>query len=231
MLKKGSPLWNSNSLTVHHHTHFGLSYGNDSYNIGCASLKYKGIHVIPVQKHCWILVPRSPVCIFPLLFYKHCERTRFLSDIHAGFKNTFRMNGGLCWGWLTTNSYGNQDAIMMRVSKQYLTHWGRVTHVYVSKLTIIGSDNGLSPQRRQAIIWSNAGILLIGTLGTNFSEILSEIHTFLFKKMHFKTSSANWWPFCLGLNVLTLYGLFENMKICKLGNRQLKWWLRYKNIT
>ena len=44
----------------------------------------------------------------------------------------------------------------------HLTHWGRVTHICISKLTIIGSDNGLSPGRRQAIIWTNAGILLIG---------------------------------------------------------------------
>ena len=43
-----------------------------------------------------------------------------------------------------------------------LTHWGRVTHLCVSKLTSIASDNGLSPGRRQAIIWNNAGILLIG---------------------------------------------------------------------
>ena len=33
-----------------------------------------------------------------------------------------------------------------------LTHWGRVTHICVGKLTIIGSDKGLSPGRRQAII-------------------------------------------------------------------------------
>ena len=33
-----------------------------------------------------------------------------------------------------------------------LTHWGWVTHICVGKLTIIGSDNGLSPGRRQAII-------------------------------------------------------------------------------
>ena len=65
-----------------------------------------------------------------------------------------------------------------------LTHWGRVTHKCVSKLTIIGSDNDLSPGRRQAIIWTNAGILLIGPLGTNFSEILIEIYTFSFKKIH-----------------------------------------------
>ena len=65
-----------------------------------------------------------------------------------------------------------------------------MTQICVTKLNIIGSDNGLSPGRRQAIIWTNAGILLIGPLGTNFSEILSEIHIFSFKKMHFKTSSA-----------------------------------------
>ena len=59
-----------------------------------------------------------------------------------------------------------------------------MTHICVSKLSIIGSDNGLLPGGHQAIIWTIAGILLIQILGTNFSEILSEIHTFSFKKMH-----------------------------------------------
>ena len=86
----------------------------------------------------------------------------------------------------------------------HLTHWGRVTHICVSKLTIIGSDNGLSPGRRQAIIWTNAGILFIWPLGTKFNEILIEIRTFSFKKMHLKRSSSKWQPFCLGLNVLTI---------------------------
>ena len=85
-----------------------------------------------------------------------------------------------------------------------LPHWGRVTHIWVSKLTIIGSDNGLSPDRRHAIIWTNAGILSIGPLGTNFKEILIEIHIFSFKKMHLNMSSGKWRPFCLGLNALTL---------------------------
>ena len=83
-----------------------------------------------------------------------------------------------------------------------LTHWGRVTHICVGNLTIIGPDNGLSPGRRQDIIWTNAGILLIGHWGTNFSEILIGIHTFSFKKIHLQMSSAKWRPFCLGLNML-----------------------------
>ena len=84
-----------------------------------------------------------------------------------------------------------------------LTHWGRVTHMCVSKITIIGSDNGLSPGGRQAIIWTSVAILLIGPLGTNFSEILIKTYTFSFKKMHLKMSSGKWRPFCLSLNVLT----------------------------
>ena len=75
-------------------------------------------------------------------------------------------------------------------------------HICFGKLTIIGSDNGLVPGLRQAIIWTNAGILLIGPLGTNFSEILTGIQIFSFKNMHLKMSSAKCHPFCLGLNVL-----------------------------
>ena len=40
--------------------------------------------------------------------------------------------------------------------KYILTHWGRVTHICVDNLTIIGSDYGLSPGRCLAIIWTNA---------------------------------------------------------------------------
>ena len=82
-----------------------------------------------------------------------------------------------------------------------LTHWGRVTHICVSQLTIIGSDNGLSPDRHQVIIWTNDGILLFGLLERNFSEILIEIYTFSFLKKHLKMLSGKWRPSCLGLNL------------------------------
>ena len=57
-------------------------------------------------------------------------------------------------------------------------------------ITIIGSDNVLSPGWRQAMIWNNTGILLIGPLATNLSEIVIKIQTFSFKKMHLNVSSA-----------------------------------------
>ena len=55
------------------------------------------------------------------------------------------------------------------------------THIYGEILTIIGSPNDLSPDRCQAIIWTNPGILFIVPLETNFNEILIKIHTFSFK--------------------------------------------------
>ena len=66
-----------------------------------------------------------------------------------------------------------------------------MTHICVSELTTIGPDNGLSPGRRQANIWNNAGILLIGPLGTNFIEILIRIQTFSFKKCTWRCRLRN----------------------------------------
>ena len=78
----------------------------------------------------------------------------------------------------------------------------KVIYICVNKLTILDSDTGLSPGRRQAIIWTNVRLLILGTLGTRFSRILIEIDTFLFKKIHLKMSPGKWRPFYLGLNVL-----------------------------
>ena len=84
----------------------------------------------------------------------------------------------------------------------HLIHWGWVTHICGSELTIISSDNNLSPGRPQAIIWTNARILLNGPLWTNFSEILLEIYIFSLKKMHLQMFRGKCRPFCLSLNVL-----------------------------
>ena len=85
-----------------------------------------------------------------------------------------------------------------------LTHWGRVTNICISKLTIIASDNGFFNGRRQAIIWTNDGKLIIEPLRTNFNEILIGMHAFSFKKMHLKMSSGKRCSFGLGLNLLNI---------------------------
>ena len=64
---------------------------------------------------------------------------------------------------------------------------------------------------RKAIIWTNDEILLIEPIGTNFSDNLIEIYTFLFKKMHLKMSSGKCGPSCLGFNVLNVYFLHMSL--------------------
>ena len=111
--------------------------------------------------------------------------------------------GPLSWPTLTTwNTTHQQRSHIVLMPIWVITHWGRVTHIYVSRPDDHGSDNGLSPIRRQAIIWTNEDILSIRPRATHFNGILFGIQKFSFKKMHFKISSTKWRPFCLGLNVL-----------------------------
>ena len=80
--------------------------------------------------------------------------------------------------------------IFHNCSKQSLTQWGRVTHIWSGN-----SDNGLSPSRRQVLTWITAQVLSIGPLGTNLIEIRIKIRNFSFMKMRLKVSSANRWSF------------------------------------
>ena len=80
-----------------------------------------------------------------------------------------------------------------------LTHWGRVTHICASQVTVVGSDNGLSPDRRQAIIWTNAEILLIEPLRTTLSDMLIEVDTFsilenIIENVAWKMAAIWSWP-------------------------------------
>ena len=97
-----------------------------------------------------------------------------------------------------------------------LTHWAE-WRICLSDLTSIGSDNGSSPGRCQAIIGTNAGMLLTGPLGTNVIAILIKIVIFPFRKMRLKVSSAKRRPFCLGINVLTWLILLTPRLSCHLN--------------
>ena len=150
------------------------------------------------------------------------------------------------WNYLvrpchTIKSPPSCELLMMKWST-FLTHWGWVTHICVRDLTSIGSDNGLLPGRRQAIIRTNAGILLIRPLRTNFSEFLVEILIFSFKKMRLKVSSAKRRPFCLGLNELTgclkkfsvlqaqllrSFGSLDHFRVFALQNAYKSWFVGF----
>ena len=111
-----------------------------------------------------------------------------------------------------------------------LTHWGWLTHICDSDLTIIGSDNGLLPGWRQAIIWTNAGILLTAPLRMNFNEILIEIQTFFFKKMNLKIS-AKWHLFHLHFNMLTHWGRDKMAAISQTTHSNTFSWMKLLRIS
>ena len=98
--------------------------------------------------------------------------------------NKFTLVQTTTWYYQSTNHYRNQcyhglDHHMAPLShNKVLTHWGRVTHICVGKLSIIGSDNGLSPGQHH-----NSGTLLIESSEANFSEILIQIYISSFKKI------------------------------------------------
>ena len=84
---------------------------------------------------------------------------------------------------LSVSFYLNEISACMHHLQKVLTklcHWDQVTHICISKLTIIGLDNGLSPDRSQAIIWTTGRILSIGPLGTKLSEILTIHNSYIF---------------------------------------------------
>ena len=161
----------------------------------CSEVCYRMIRIIMWCLYCLSYQRQTSWALLVKLRACECHKAPVMTSQH--------------WFWQRAISWANVDQLlchhMESLGHDELTHWGRVTHICVSNLTIIGSDNGLSPDRRQAIIWTKAGILLIGPLGTNFSEILIEILTFSFKKMRLKVSSAKRWPFCPGLNVLNVW--------------------------
>ena len=95
---------------------------------------------------------------------------------------------------------------MAQLCVEQLRHLSLVPHIYARvNRGSIGSDTGLSPIRRQAIIWINAGLLSIGPFGTNFKENLIKIQNFSFTKMHLNISSAKRRPFCPGEDELSHY--------------------------
>ena len=174
-----------------------------------------------------ILQWASTLCLFPFTFQYNIIRglNQYKDAIlpifktHCGDKMILRpsyLHNGISYTGKMTSLYWIRALVCVKawilgacstfLWTALLTHWGREPHICVGNLTIIGSDNGLSPHRRQAIIWTNAGILLIGARGTSFIDISIEIQTFSYKKMHLKVSSAKWRPFCLSLNVLMILG-------------------------
>ena len=179
------------------------------------SVQYYGVHLHTIQCHCTIVIVlqslmvryRSTVLVSVIWLYRKVHGanmgpTWVVTALDLLMCIFVELPCTLDWELLYHGNCKASGAWIWKLwSYQLIEAQWRIyalTHICVGNLTIIGSDNGLSPYRRQAIIWTNAGIVLIGPL------ILIKIHTFSFKKSNFKLLSAKSQPFCLGSNVLTL---------------------------
>ena len=152
-----------------------------------------GLHRIPTQpRPSFIELDRFDPCIkdqlrkvllsiFAPYFYKFCE----MQD-----------GEGLPHGWHKILKLLAQNCRREYDFQLILTTW-RLNDAYRgqytrSLLVIIGSDNGLLPDRRQAIIWTSDDLLSIGPQGTNFSKILIKVLKFSIKciwKCHLQNGS------------------------------------------
>ena len=109
------------------------------------------------------------------------------------------------------------------VIKCWLVEAGRVKHKCVDNVTIIGSDNGLLLGRRQAIIWANAWIVLIGHLWTNFSGIFNRNPYIFIQENAFEKIVCQMTAISLGLTVLTDSNIEAWWHICSPMNSIITW--------
>ena len=114
-----------------------MSHGNGSHLLPASSISERDMSR-------WILVHFCQIHHHPRNFI-----TPFLSEMRPHIKHL------TIWDPFEYRI----KRLTIRLRKVSLTHWTRVMHISVDKLTIIGSDNGLSPGRRHVIIWTSAGML------------------------------------------------------------------------
>ena len=136
-----------------------------------------------VKKHSFVLNPQDELHVF-----------------YCSFRIIIYIFLGILFLYISSNRKDQFQSNLVLNKVNSLRPSG--AYICVSKVNIIGSDNCLSPGH-QAIIWANAGILLIGPfacLVTNFRNMFIEIYPFSFKKMDVKMPSVKRRPFCLGFN-------------------------------
>ena len=129
--------------------------------------------LLKVEAFYWLFYKRNPsaqvdICFSPCRI-KQCvdsENTQSSPRTSMGWV-VCRGNHELCLAWAAVG-----------LCAWLFSQWGRETNLCAGNLTIIGSDDGLSPDRRQVIIWTNAGMWLFGPWGRNFSDIPIAIHIF-----------------------------------------------------
>ena len=150
--------------------------------------------VFYAQNHitlCTVVITSLLVRDKPLGVPASVKRVYWDTIMAAHMYNRDSIYAGCCNMLMPSYQFRQGPPCPPSIQERLLNHWGQVTHKCVRKLTINGSDNGLSPGWCQAIIWTTAGILLIGPLATNSSEILAKLIHFHSRKYIWKCRLEN----------------------------------------
>ena len=82
----------------------------------------------------------------------------------------------------------------------FVTHWGHLTHICIGDSTIIVSDNGLSPNRRQAIFWTEMGILM------KFQAKFKNLHSWdIFQKVLWQKATNLYRSQCIVISIRPMF--------------------------
>ena len=140
------------------------------------------------------------LCKSTMIWYCNASLCKKVRHYFRHYLVLFTFNSKLSFVFYYVNLPKGEGFVNWCVST--LINWCRVTHICVGNLNIIGSDNGFSPGRRQTIIWTDTGILLIGPSGADFNEISIKksyifIHENLFENVVRKMAAILFWPPCV----------------------------------
>ena len=123
------------------------------------------------------------LCKCTIIWYYNASLCKKLRHYFRQYFFVFTVNSKLSFLSYYVNLSKGEVLVNLCVSTSI--NWGRMAHICVGNLTIIGSDSCLSPGRRHAIIWTEAGILLILPPETDFNEII-------IKSIHFHSRQFIW---------------------------------------
>ena len=123
----------------------------------------------------------------------------------------------------------NQDIIIKLAVHMYhetviilMSHSGRLTHICVSKLTLIGSDKAWHLVGTKPLSELMLGYCWLDPQEQNSAKFNQNSYIII-KKIHLKMSSWYWWPFCLGLNVIFVFMTSLMVYVIRSPNRPKIW--------
>ena len=150
----GSPNWETAMDSWHclfsMHLMMGIKYGNSWNRPTPAGATHDAYPIIFLRSLTRLALPVNTITRECGSLTRPCVSLMVTADVTKGRTEIFKFDAQhIIWGravpYTTRLVLLAEDFGRPYLLHNDLTHWGRVTHICISKLTIIGSDNDLLP--------------------------------------------------------------------------------------